>query len=72
LVNTITPVFELAKNTDGLFDYQIICDDRNNTPNSIDNNELIVDIYIKPVRTAEFIQVNFLAVKTGTAFSELI
>lgn len=72
LVNTITPVFELAKNTDGLYDYLIICDERNNTPDVIDRNELKVDIYIKPVRTAEYIQVNFYATRTNQDFNELI
>jgi phage tail sheath protein FI len=49
-----------------------VCDERNNTPDTIDNNEMIVDIYLKPVRTAEFILVNFIATRTGQDFSELI
>ena len=72
LKNTITPVFELAKNTEGLFDYLIVCDERNNTPDSIDRNELNVDVYIKPVKAAEFILVNFIATRTGQNFQELI
>lgn len=72
IVNTITPIFEFAKNTQGLYDYLIVADSRNNTPDTIDNNELIVDIYIKPVRTAEFILVNFIATRTGQNFAELI
>jgi hypothetical protein len=72
LRNSITPIFELAKNTEGLFDYLIVCDERNNTPDSIDRNELNVDIYIKPVRAAEFILVNFIATRTGQNFQELI
>ena len=72
LRNTIIPIFEYAKNTEGLYDYLIVCDERNNTPDSIDRNELIVDIYLKPVRTAEFILVNFIATRTGQNFQELI
>jgi hypothetical protein len=72
LVNTIDPIFENAKETEGLFDYLIVCDERNNTPQTIDNNELLVDIYIKPVRAAEFILVNFIATRTGQNFEELI
>jgi hypothetical protein len=72
VINTLTPLFENAKNTEGLYDYLIVCDERNNTPDIIDRNELIVDIYLKPVRAAEFILVNFYATKTGTDFSELI
>ena len=70
--NTITPIFELAKNTEGLYDYLIVCDDRNNTPEVIDRNELAVDIYIKPVKAAEFILVNFIATRTGQDFQELV
>jgi hypothetical protein len=69
---TIQPIFELAKNTEGIYDYLIVCDDRNNTPDVIDRNELAVDIYIKPVKAAEFILVNFIATRTGQNFSELI
>jgi len=72
LVTVITPIFEYAKSTDGLYDYLIVADDRNNTPSTIDENELIVDIYIKPVRTAEFILVNFVATRTNQNFTELM
>lgn len=72
LKNSITPIFELAKNTEGLYDYIIVCDERNNTPELIDRNELAVDIYIKPVRSAEYILVNFIATRTGQNFQELI
>ena len=72
VTTTIAPVFEYAKATEGLYDFLIVCDERNNSPDSIDRNELIVDIYLKPVRTAEFILVNFIATRTGQDFSELI
>ena len=72
LKSTIVPIFELAKNTEGLYDYLIVCDERNNTPDVIDRNELAVDIYIKPVKAAEFILVNFIATRTGQNFQELI
>jgi hypothetical protein len=72
VINVLTPIFENAKNTQGLYDYLIICDERNNTPDVIDQNELVVDIYLKPVRAAEFILVNFYATRTGQDFSELV
>ena len=72
IINTLTPIFENAKNTEGLYDYLIVCDERNNTPDIIDQNELVVDIYLKPVRAAEFILVNFYATRTGTDFNEII
>ena len=72
LINTLTPLFEKAKNNEGIYDYLIVCDERNNTPEVIDANELVVDIYIKPVRTAEFILVNFYATRTDANFEEII
>jgi len=72
ILNTLTPFFERTKADDGLFDYLIVCDERNNTPEVIDSNELVVDIYLKPVRTAEFILVNFYATRTDANFEEII
>ena len=72
IINTLTPIFENAKNTEGVYDYLIVCDERNNTPEVIDQNELVIDIYLKPVRAAEFILVNFYATRTGTDFNEIV
>jgi len=70
--NVLAPIFNNAKNTAGLYDYLLICDERNNTPSIVDDNTLVIDIYIKPVRTAEFILVNFYATRTSQNFSEII
>ena len=72
VVNTLSPFFERVKAAGGLYDYLIVCDERNNTAEVIDNNELVVDIYLKPVRTVEFIQVNFYATRTDTRFEEIV
>ena len=72
VINTLTPFFERVKADDGLYDFMLVCDERNNTPEVIDQNELVVDVYLKPVRTAEFILVNFAAVRTGTNFEEIV
>jgi hypothetical protein len=71
-VNTLTPIFEYAKRNQGIYDYLIVCDERNNTPQVIDSNEMRADIYIKPVRTAEYILVSFIATRTDANFEELI
>jgi hypothetical protein len=71
-VNAITPLLEFAKQNQGLYDYLIVADERVNTPEVIDNNELRADILIKPTRTAEFILVTFTATRTDAAFRELI
>ena len=72
IVNVLTPLFDQAKRNEGVYDYLIVCDERNNLPDVIDRNELIIDIYLKPVRAAEFILVNFIATRTGQDFAELI
>jgi hypothetical protein len=72
LIGALTPIFDNAKINEGLYDYTIVCDERNNTPAVIDNNELRVSIYIQPVRTAEFILADFIATRTGINFSEII
>jgi len=71
VVNTLKPFFERVKQAEGLYDYLIVCDGRNNTSEVIDNNELVVDIYLKPVKSAEFILINFYATRTDTNFQEL-
>ena len=72
LKSVIQPIFEFAKNTEGLYDYEIVADERNNNSDTIDNNELIVDIYLKSVRSAEFVLVNFIATRTSQNFQEII
>jgi len=71
VVNTLAPIFTNAKNTNGLYDFLIVCDERNNPPAVIDDNTLVVDIYLKPTRTAEFILVNFYATRTDQNFAEI-
>lgn len=70
VLDAITPMFNDAKVRGGLYDYKIVCDSSNNTPDVIDRNELIVDIALKPTRTAEFILLNFYALRTGASWAE--
>jgi phage tail sheath protein FI len=72
IIAVLTPIFQRVKSTQGCYDYLIVCDDRNNPPAVIDNNEMVIDIYIKPVRFAEFILVNFYATRTDQNFGELV
>ena len=72
LKSVITPIFEFAKNTEGLYDYEIVADERINTPDVIDNNELLVSIYLKAVRSSEYILVDFIATRTSQNFQEII
>jgi hypothetical protein len=72
LVATLDPIFASYKAQGGIIDYKIVCDETNNTPDVIDRNELKVAIFIKPVRTAEFILVDFIATRTDASFNELL
>jgi len=70
LVNMINPFLRDVQSRRGIYDFKVICDDSNNTPERVDRNELWCDILIKPTRTAEFIVLNFVATKTGASFEE--
>jgi hypothetical protein len=52
--------------------YKVVCDTTNNTPSIIDRNELHVDIFVKPARVAEFIQLQCIITSSGASFNELI
>lgn len=70
--NTLVPIFEKAKNNGGLYDYSIISDTRANTPEVIDANELRATIFLKAVRSGEFVGIEFVATRTDANFTELI
>ena len=55
----------------GIVDYLVVCDSSNNTAAVIDRNEFVGDIFIRPSRSINFIQLNFVAVRSGVAFSEV-
>lgn len=71
-VALIEPYLRDVKGRRGIYDFKVVCDESNNTPTVIDRNEFIGDIYIKPARSINFIHLNFVAVATGVAFSEVI
>ena len=72
LVNMIDPFLRDVKARRGIYSFLIVCDETNNTPERIDRNELYCDIYLKPVKTAEFIVLSFIATKTGVSFNEIV
>jgi phage tail sheath protein FI len=71
-VNLVEPFLRTVQGRRGIYDFRVICDETNNTPEVIDRNEFIGDIYIKPARSINFIQLNFVAVRTGVAFDEIV
>jgi hypothetical protein len=71
-VALVEPFLRDVQGRRGIFDFKVVCDDSNNTPEIIDRNEFVGDIYIKPARSINFIQLNFVAVRTGVAFEEIV
>jgi phage tail sheath protein FI len=55
----------------GIVDFKVVCDEKNNTPQVIDSNQFVADIYVKPNRSINYIQLNFVATKTGVSFEEV-
>jgi len=71
-VALVEPFLRDVQGRRGIFDFKVVCDDSNNTPEIIDRNEFVGDIYIKPARSINFIQLNFVAVRSGVAFEEIV
>jgi hypothetical protein len=71
-VNLVEPFLRDIQGRRGIFDFSVVCDETNNTPEVIDRNEFVGDIYIKPARSINFIQLNFVAVRTGVSFDEIV
>ena len=69
---TVTAFMDDIKGRNGVQDFAVVCDDSNNTSEVIDRNEFRGDIYIKPSRSINFIQLQFVAVRSGVEFSEVI
>ena len=70
--NNTNPFLRDVQSKRGIIDFLIVCDDTNNTPEVVDRNEFVADIYIKPNRSINFVQLNFVATKSGVSFSEAI
>ena len=69
--NLVEPFLRDVQGRRGITDFSVVCDASNNTGEVIDRNEFIADIYIKPARSINFITLNFIATRTGVAFSEV-
>ena len=70
--NLVEPFLRDVQGRRGIFNFRVICDETNNTGEVIDRNEFIGDIYIQPARSINFIQLNFVAVRTGVSFDEVV
>lgn len=70
-VSLVEPYLRDVQGRRGIYDFRVVCDETNNTGEVIDRNEFVGDIYIKPAKAINFIQLNFVAVRTGVAFEEI-
>jgi hypothetical protein len=71
-VALVTPFLRDVQGRRGITDFKVVCDTTNNTGQVIDANQFVGDIYIKPARSINFIQLNFVAVRTGVDFTTVV
>jgi len=71
-VNLVEPFLRDVQGRRGIYDFRVVCDTTNNTAEVIDTNRFVGDIYIKPARSINFIQLNFVATRTGVSFDEIV
>jgi len=70
--NLVEPFLRDVQGRRGITDFKVVCDETNNTAQVVDSNRFVGDIYIKPARSINFIQLNFVAVRSGIEFSEIV
>ena len=70
--NMVEPFMRDIQGRRGVTDFLVVCDESNNPGSVVDRNEFVADIFVKPARSINFISLNFIATKTGVAFSEVV
>jgi hypothetical protein len=71
-INIVEPYLRDLQGRRGITNYRVVCDNTNNTPEIIDRNEFVGDIYVKTNRSINYIQLNFVATRTGVSFEEVV
>ena len=71
-LNLIEPFLRDVQGRRGITDFRVVCDETNNTAEVVDTNRFVGDIYIKPAKSINFIQLNFVAVRSGVEFNEVV
>ena len=69
--NLVEPFLRDIQGRRGIDSFQVVCDGTNNTGEVVDRNEFVADVFVKPARSINFITLNFIATRTGVAFSEV-
>ena len=70
--NIVEPYLRDIQSQRGIEDFRVICDETNNTPAIINNNEFRADIFIQPARSINYVTLTFVATRSGVAFSEVV
>ena len=70
--NLVEPFLRDVQGRRGIYDFRVVCDETNNTAEVVDSNRFVGDIYIKPAKSINFIQLNFVAVRSGVEFTEVV
>ena len=70
-INIVEPYLRDVQAKRGLFGFLVVCDETNNTPDIIDNNEFRADIFLKPTRSINYVTLTFVATRTGVSFEEV-
>jgi len=69
--NLVEPFLRDVQGRRGVYNFRVVCDASNNTQQVIDSNSFVADIFIQPARSINFIQLNFVATRTGIQFEEI-
>ena len=69
--NVVEPFLRDVQAKRGLVDFRVICDESNNTPSVVDNNEFRADIFLKPTKSINYVTLSFVATRTGVSFEEV-
>ena len=72
LVRLINPFLANIKSKGGFYDFRVQCDDETNTAQMIDQNQMVCRVFVKPTKTAEFVELNFILTATGANFREVL
>jgi hypothetical protein len=70
-INAVEPYLRRVQAGRGITDYRVICDETNNTPDIVDSNQFVANIYIKPARSINYITLNFIATRSAVSFNEI-
>lgn len=71
-VNIVEPFLREVQGRRGITDFKVVCDETNNTSEVIDRNEFIASCFIKPARSINYVTLNFVAVRSGVDFEEVV